>query len=85
MYFFSKNRKVRDSSLHAKNNPEKHKGQFPFNSRQEIRFYESCGFIIFQGEIFVEQRVIACAMLTSKGYKSYQNNKLTVDSLQKLT
>ena len=52
VYFFSRNRKVRDSSLHAKNNPEKHKEQFPFNSSQEIRFYESCGFIIFQGEIF---------------------------------
>ena len=41
---------MRDSSLHAENNPEKHKEQFPFNSSQEIRFYESCGFIIFQGE-----------------------------------
>ena len=58
------------------------KSSFPLIASQEIRFYESSGFIIFQRGIFVQQRVISCAVLTSKGHKLYRNNEPTVASLQ---
>ena len=58
------------------------KSSFPLIASQEIRFYESSGFIIFQRGISVQQRVISCAVLTSKGHKLYRNNEPTVASLQ---
>ena len=58
------------------------KSSFPLIASQEIRFYESSGFIIFQRRISVQQRAISCAVLTSKGHKLYRNNEPTVASLQ---
>ena len=59
------------------------KSSFPLIASQKISFYSSNGFIVFQGGIFVQQKVIAFAMLISKGHKLYQNNEPTVASLQK--
>ena len=59
------------------------KSSFPLKASQEIRLYESSGFVIIQDVTFVQQRVISCAMLTSKGHKSHPNNEPSVASLQK--
>ena len=59
------------------------KSSVPLKASQEIRFYESSGFVIIQDVISVQQRVISCAMLTSKGHKSHPNNEPSVASLQK--
>ena len=70
---------MHDSSLHDENNPEKHKEQFPSK-------YDSTKVVALSyfKEEFSFNKGFACAMLTSKGHKSYQNNELTMDSLQKL-